>query len=215
MAADDYRGKWVMSAILEDRAERLGDRIAVHTGMGGVSYAGLRDQAQRIAALLAALAVGPGDRVATMLNATAEYVSVWFGCAWCGAVEVPVNTEYKGYFLQQILQQSDSSVLIVQDAFVEHLRSIATPTLRHIIVVGVMPDDQTMEQKSFHSLAAAANHTPLGRVARQERDLLYVLHTSGTSGPSKGVMHCNRSALWTARVWKELGGLTADDVGRT
>jgi carnitine-CoA ligase len=212
MAADDYRGEWVMSAILEDRAERLGDRIAVHTTVGGISYAGLRDQAQRIAALLAALGVAPGDRVATMLNATPEYVGVWFGCAWCGAVEVPVNTEYKGYFLQQILQQSDSSVLIVQDHYVDRLRSIATPALRHIIVLGALPDE-SIAQKTFHSLAAAADHTPLARVARQERDLLYVLHTSGTSGPSKGVMHCNRSALWTARVWKELAGLTADDVG--
>src|ERR1700721_960207 len=136
MAADDYRGKWVISAILEDRAERLGDRIAVHTGMGAVAYAGLRDQAQRIAALLAALAVGPGDRVATMLNATAEYVSVWFGCAWCGAVEVPVDTEYKGYFLQELLRQSDCGVLIVQDVYVERLRSIATRPLPHTFAVG-------------------------------------------------------------------------------
>jgi carnitine-CoA ligase len=214
MAADDYdyKGEWVMSAVLEDRAERFGDRIAVHTSMGGVSYAVLRDHAQRIAALLAALAVSPGDRVATMLNATANYVSVWFGCAWCGAVEVPVNTEYKGYFLQQLLQQSDCSVLIVQDVYVERLRSIATPALLHIIVVGALPVE-SMEHKTLHSLAAARDYAPLGCVAREEQDLLYVLHTSGTSGPSKGVMHCNRSALWTARVWKELGSLTADDVG--
>jgi carnitine-CoA ligase len=209
---NEYVGEWVMSTILEDRAERLGDRIAIHTATGGVSYGNLRDRAQRIAALLATLRVNPGDRVATMLDATPEYVSVWFGCAWCGAVEVPVNTEYKGYFLQQVLELSETSMLIVQDCYVDRLRQIATPALRHVIVVGVLPD-QSIDQMAFHSMAAAADHTPLPRVARQERDLLYVLHTSGTSGTSKGVMHCNRSALWTARVWKELAGLTADDVG--
>jgi carnitine-CoA ligase len=213
MASDEYVGEWVMSAILEDRAERFGDRIAIHTISGGISYGDLRDRAQRIAALLAALLVRPGDRVATMLDATPDYVGIWFGCAWCGAVEVPVNTEYKGYFLQQILQQSDSGVLIVQDTYIDRLRCIATPALRHIIVVGTLPQNQSLEQKSFHSFAASADYAPLPLVARQERDLLYVLHTSGTSGPSKGVMHCNRSALWTARVWKELGHLSAEDVG--
>lgn len=207
----EYQGDWVMSAILEDRAERFGDRIAVHTPSGGVSYAQLRDNAQRVAAQLASLGVKPGDCVATMLNATPDYLSAWLGCAWSGAIEVPVNTEYKGFFLEHVLRESGAVVLIVQAEYAERLLSIETPDLRHIIIVGetAMPL-AGVAQHNFSDFAAFA---PAPRSPRSEQDMLYVLYTSGTTGPSKGVIHCNRSAMWTARVWKELAQLGPDDVG--
>jgi crotonobetaine/carnitine-CoA ligase len=207
-----YRGEWVTSRILDDRAERFGDRIAVHTENSALTYAEIRDRAQRVAALLVGLGVSPGDRIATMLDATPHYLSAWFGCAWSGAVEVPVNTEYRGFFLAHLLQESSASVIIIQDRYVDRLRDLATPELKHLVVVGTSPA-RGVEGKAIHSLADAERLQPLPLVDRREEDLVYVLYTSGTTGASKGVMHCNRSALWTARVWQQLPGLGPDDVG--
>ena len=50
-------------------------------------------------------------------------------------------------------------------------------------------------------------------MSRREDDQLLILYTSGTTGISKGVMHCTRSALWTQRVWRDLMELREDDVG--
>lgn len=201
-----------MSAIVEDRAERLGDRTALHTAEGPVSYASLRFRAQQVAAQLVALGVRRGDRVATMQDATPDYVVTWLGCAWAGAVEVPVNTEYKGQFLEHVLREAGATVLIVQACYVRTVARIAAPALRHLIVVGTAEDDAPVGT-TLHNLEEAASLAPLPRQEAREDDLLYILYTSGTTGLSKGVMHCNRSALWTARVWRELANLGPDDVG--
>ena len=47
---------------------------------------------------------------------------------------------------------------------------------------------------------------------RAELDPVYVMYTSGTSGPSKGAIHSNRSALWNAYAWLDVLGLDDDTV---
>jgi carnitine-CoA ligase len=210
---NEYQGDWVLSAIVDDRAERLGGSLAV-VGTDGrsVSYAALRDRTQRAARLYGDLGVQAGERVATMLDPTVDYLAASLGCAWAGAVEVPVNTEYKSLYLEQVLRETEATVVVLEDRFVERLRSLELPNLRHVVVVG---------DEEFDAPAATAAHRfaevdalePAPRAPASEEDLLWILYTSGTTGVSKGAMHCNRSAMWTARVWHELVGLTEDDVG--
>jgi crotonobetaine/carnitine-CoA ligase len=213
MTAAAYRGDWILSAIVEDRAERLGDRPAVAELDGrGLTYRELRDRTQRVAALLGELGVGPSARVATMLDPTVAHVEAALGCAWAGAVEVPVNTDYQGLYLQHVLAETEADTVILQDRFVERLAPLDLPALRHVVVVGdgaVAPPAGV----ATHRFADADGLAPATPVARTEEDLLIILYTSGTTGISKGAMHCNRSALWTARVWQRLAELSEDDVG--
>ena len=210
--SNDYQGEWVMSSIIEDRAEKLGDRTAVHTRTGSLSWVYLRDRAQRAAAFLASLGVKPGDRVATMLDPTPDYLAAWFACSWMGAVEVPVNTDYKGTFLELVLRESQARVLILQRRYVERVHDVAAAELLHLVVVGD-GEDEVPAGKQLHEFSDAQSLSPLGRCRRREQDLLYILYTSGTTGPSKGVMHCNRSALWTAHSSRNVMEIRASDVG--
>ena len=210
-----YSGEWVLSSILDDRAERLGERHAITTETGkAISFARLRDDAQRVAALLRSLGVQAGDRVATLLPNTYEYVAAWFGSCWTGAVEVPVNAEYKGTLLEHVLGESGTRVLIVQDRLAARLDGLALPDLEHVIVAGNGPAGAP-PGVALHRLADAAGHDPAPRVPRAESELLYILYTSGTTGPSKGVMHANRGACWPARAWLQQAQLTPEDVAYT
>jgi carnitine-CoA ligase len=208
-----YKGEWVLSSIVEDRAERLGDRLAV-IGTDGASlgYGELRDGSQRVARLLLELGTEPGERVATMLPPKGEYLSTALGAAWSGAMEVPVNTDYKGLYLEQVLRETETKVLVIQDRLVDRLEQLELPDLRHVVVVGEA-DVAVPAGVERHRFADIERLDPAPRVPRAEDDPLLILYTSGTTGVSKGVMHCNRSALWTARVWHDLVGLREDDVG--
>ena len=52
----------------------------------------------------------------------------------------------------------------------------------------------------------------LGPTRREERDVAYVMYTSGTTGPSKGAILPHRTALWNAYAWIDILDLTARDV---
>ena len=57
--------------------------------------AGLRD-----------LGVIKGDRVALMCSNRPEFLEIYLGCAWMGAVTVPINTALRGIQLSHILRNA-------------------------------------------------------------------------------------------------------------
>src|SRR5687768_1727484 len=54
----------------------------------------------RLANALRGLGVGPGDRVATLIENSPEAMFSWWGAVTAGAVAVPINTAYKGEYLR-------------------------------------------------------------------------------------------------------------------
>ena len=205
----------MVARLLADRAERFGDETAVTTADGARrSYAALADAAARVASALSALGIAAGDRVATMLDPSPAYLGAWFGSAWSGAIEVPVNTDFKGEFLEHVLRESGASVLVAQSRWVERVAGLDLPALRHVLAVDA-PAGSTgrlgsIDVVAFDDAVGAATPHPL--VDRSELDPVYVMYTSGTSGPSKGAIHSNRSALWNAYAWLDVLGLDDDTV---
>ncbi|MCP3973042.1 MAG: AMP-binding protein [bacterium] len=203
-----YEGEWVLSRILQDRADRMGDKAFIVADSGDLTYADTIDRAGRVAAGLQELGVAPGDRVATMLPPTTDYISAWFGTSWAGAVDVPINNEFKGEFLRHLLADSGAKVMVCQDRWVSRLEQLDLPNLETVIVVGDTVDLPGRQSADFAEMLA---FDPAPAVPRTERDLVYIMYTSGTTGPSKGVMHGNRSALWNSAAWIDILDLGPDD----
>lgn len=206
-----YSGEWVLSSILEDQAAKLGDRVFAITDEGSLTFGDLRRRAASVAGSLSDLGVEPGDRVATMLPPSLDYLAVWFGIAWAGAVDVPVNTEYKGEFLRHQLRDCGARVLVVSQGLVSRLKGLELPELQQVVVAGDSVTDVPHDYSRFR-LQEMLTHTPVERTPRSETDLLYIMYTSGTTGPSKGVMLSNRAALWNAYSWLEIVELDHSDV---
>src|SRR6185312_10348964 len=94
-AARALRAKWsglfapserTLPAMLTRQAERYGTKPLVSTG--GVTWS---DAAARFAGTLRSAGVKAGDCVALICSNRIEFLQVTLGCAWLGAVAVPIN----------------------------------------------------------------------------------------------------------------------------
>ena len=203
---EQYSGSWVVSHLLADRAEKFPEKVAIYAEHENLTYSQLAQRAASFAGGLSQLGVAPGERVATMLPASTAYLTAWFGVVWAGAIDVPINNDFKGEFLRHILVESGARTIVIDAQFLSRLDGLEIPELRRVICVG---DSQNNKVIPFEQVATG---NAIGPVDREERDIAYVMYTSGTTGPSKGAILPNRTALWNAFAWIDILALTANDV---
>jgi crotonobetaine/carnitine-CoA ligase len=67
----------------------------VHCGSTWHSFAQMNRRANRVANGFASLGIGKGARVAILLRNRVEYLDLWFGLSKLGAVQMPLNIEYR------------------------------------------------------------------------------------------------------------------------
>jgi len=82
------------------------------------SYADLDAMLSRTAGALAARGVGPGDRVAIFSHNNHAFVVCYFALARLGAVSVPVNFMLAASEVGYVLEHSEATGLIAEDALV-------------------------------------------------------------------------------------------------
>src|SRR4051794_194018 len=175
--------------------------------------------ANRIAHGLAELGVARGDRVATLIENSPEQVMSFFAAAKLGAIQVPINTAYKGEFLRHVLADSGAAVMVVQGELASRVAELAPtaagdlPELEAVVVAGAT--DAAIDGLPVHDwgelLAGGSDEAPPDPGLRPS-DLSCFIYTAGTTGPSKGCMlpHHYVVALGEqiARAWQR----TPDDV---
>jgi crotonobetaine/carnitine-CoA ligase len=182
----------VLGELIEDRAKRLGDKIFLRFKDQNISYNEINRYTNRCANAFKNLGIGKGDKVSIMLLNCPEFLYLWFGLAKCGAVEVPVNTSYKGEFLRHIVDQSDSKILVISHEFLDRLKLIEN-ALKKVEKVVVLGDIQKQEVAGFKipmmSFEEFFNNSedPVD-VKVLPSDALSIIYTSGTTGLSKGAL---------------------------
>jgi carnitine-CoA ligase len=127
-----------------------------------VSAAEVAAVADRLAGALAGLGVGPGDRVATLVENSAEAMFAWWGTVRAGAVAVPINTAYKGRYLRHQLADSGSRVLMVEADLVDRAARVVdqVPELGHVVVLGDAVDLPGVAVHRWDDVVAAGAPAP-------------------------------------------------------
>jgi len=177
--------------------ERSGDvwasRPAVTDGSRSWTYAEHLDRVQRVAgALRGQLGVGRGDRVATLLPNLAAMLELHYAVPGVGGVLVPLNTRLTGADYAHILSHSGAAVVVAA----ESLRSPLTDALERLgsdAPRAIWLDDGGGGDCAYEQLVGAARPLALER-PQDERTLLSINYTSGTTGLPKGVMTSHRGA---------------------
>jgi crotonobetaine/carnitine-CoA ligase len=181
----------VFPRLIERRSREDGDRTFIQTVDGpAVSYREAHERGLRWAAGLQHVGVGTKDTVATMLPVADESVLVWLGVSWLGAWEVPLNTEYQGRMLSHALNDSRARTAVVASRYLPQLLAVLPEltSLQQIVVIDA-PEVEAVAGIALHSGAAVLGAEPCESLPGPEPwDIACVVYTSGTTGPSKGVL---------------------------
>ena len=197
---------------LRRRAREVPDAPFLTSLDGAVTYAEADRRSDQLAASLADMGIGKGDFVAIFMFNSVELVLTSFAIAKLGAVSVPINTDYKGELLRYVLSDSAARVAVVDDELVDRVVAVhgAESTLEHLVVRtsnDAMPDAPLPVTR----LAETSGNT-VPELSARRSDLFMVLYTSGTTGPSKGVMVSNGHCLAFASDWVRAVEFTSKDV---
>lgn len=200
-----------LPTMLARQAERHGGKLLVSAGGVRWSFAQARDAASRFAATLRDAGIGRGDRVALICSNRIEFLQVFLGCAWLGAITVPINTASRGPQLQHILANSGARLMVIEGEFRSNLDQldVAALPLETIWTIG---DEAPVRIGRLASSPLPAPGAPDAPAVLRPGDLLTILYTSGTTGPSKGVCCPHAQYYWWALNTAELLELGADDV---
>ena len=201
---------WVLPTILSEVAASRGSSLWVTDDTGrSLTFRQAHEGALRAGGFFQALGVQRGERVAMfMLNST-DFVTAWLGLGHAGMVAVMINTELCGDFLLHQLKDSGVQSIVVDEELLPVLREVlaSATQLRNVVVVGTeaLPVIEGRNVLSWVDHSAAA---PYSGDAPSGADTACIMYTSGTSGPSKGVLmphaHCTLYGIGTIKCM-ELG----------
>ncbi|MBM9464406.1 AMP-binding protein [Aeromicrobium sp. YIM 150415] len=210
-------GGGTLGGLLSRRAATIPDKLAVVTAADRLTYGELDQAATQVARGLLALGLRKDDAVAIFLRNRIEWMTSWLGIARGGLVTVPVNTAYKGAFLEHALSLTKARAVVTEQALLPALAAVLErlPELGHVVLV---------DPEEGHPASAAGRvvlaHKDL--ITRQQArttlpevtpyDVAQVGLTSGTSGRSKGVVMPHLMLLTAARENATNLGTTNRDV---
>ncbi|MFI6601318.1 class I adenylate-forming enzyme family protein [Nonomuraea sp. NPDC050536] len=178
-------------AILTAGAMRTPDRVALtYCGEQSFTYDELNRAVNRRAHALLAAGVGPGQRVAALLNETLLVAEVYLAQAKIGAITAALNPYWPVETLRGVVAQSGCTAF-VYDSTVSSVVEEIRPSL---------PGITTWIEAS--SLESASEEEPA--IAGSFDDPLALYYTSGTTGLPKPVVHTHASSLATAQIWLDV-----------
>ena len=165
----------------------------------------LAERIRRLASGLESLGVGHGDRIAWIGPNHAAFLEALFAAGSLGAVLAPVNHRLAADDRALVLEDAEPTVLIEHEA-VGPTRAPAS--VRHRLAVGGVTTDGAIDYEAF--IAGSADHVPAARIDLD--DLLFLPHTSGTTGSPKGVMLSHGNVTWNVVNLLSLADFRGSDV---
>ena len=181
----------VLRPMLEHWAERQPDKVFVVFENGEQwTYRQMHEKVCERARGLRTLGVAQGDHVLVWLPNGPECLLSWFAINWLGAVYVPINTAYRGGVLEHAISVADARLGLVHAELLPRLKGIGLSRLETVVVAqgghGEALDGlrllgrEALDGEPAVDLALARAIAPW--------DTQCIIFTSGTTGPSKGVM---------------------------
>lgn len=216
--------QWSLPQVLEHQARVIGERPFLKWEDDGpqLSFAETNRLANRLARGLQGLGIGRGDCAVLFMPNSLDFLVAWYALNKLGAIEAPINTAYKGSFLEHQANICKARTIFADVALLAPLQeSIGRmPGIERVILwsrdgalPSPLPEIGRCEVIPFHSLFHA-NGDNLG-IAVNPHDTGAIMFTSGTTGLSKGVLMPHAQLYLFAEINVQALELDGEDVYMT
>lgn len=207
--------KYVLGKMLEEAAQKHPEAIYFWFEGRRYTYSEVLAQSRRVAGGFANQGVKKGSHVAVLMENCPEFIYTWFGLALLGAVEAPFNPFHKGSLLEYLINYSDAEILVISSSFIDEIRSVEDriSKVKKVIIEGQFKGEpfEKIEAIPFTALLHG-DAKPLPAEVRYN-DIMALMFTSGTTGPSKGVLITHNQAFFVASQYVNVTGVKRSDVG--
>ncbi|MDY6791840.1 MAG: long-chain fatty acid--CoA ligase [Thermodesulfobacteriota bacterium] len=176
-------GEWIYK-----RALTYPDRPFLKCGNLEYNNRQFNEKVNQMAHALIKLGVKKGDRVATLMGNSSEFLEIFFACAKTGMIILPLNFRLVVPELEYIISDCTPSVLIYSSDFVTKVEEIKADQdkIKHYLK---HRGDELADDLSVVEFASSCPaEEPVLKEEIAFKDPLLIMYTSGTTGGPKGAM---------------------------
>ena len=185
-----------ITLLLEMAADAFGDRVAVGSGPGALSYAGLLAAARQAGALIAEAGV---ERAGLVDESSAAQPVLLFGAALAGRVFAPVNYRLADDRLRALAARTAPALIVAGHDDAPRLAGLdgvtVLPRAEFLTKLGRYPaaagnPDMTGDQIAVWIFTSGTTGTPKAAVLRHRHLFAYVTATGelGSAGPDEAAL---------------------------
>ena len=205
------RDHWTLVNAVRAQASVHGDRDFLSFEDGpSLSFADFDRLTDCLAAGLHDLGLQAGERLLALLTNSREFMLTMIATHKLRAVFVPINTELRGSFLEHQVRNSSPRVVVADDGLIDRFTAVDTSSIEIETVIRVadgtsgsttLPDSLAGVQDLRIEGLLDTTPRPQSLTDPEPSDVCTIMYTSGTTGPSKGVLmpqgHCYLFGLGT------------------
>ncbi len=176
------------------------------------TYREMVERATDVARALVSMGVRKGDHVGILMPNCMDFLDVWFGASFVGAVVVPINARFKSRELGYVIENADLVAVFTSDIVEQHTDYVAllhealpgladasdttslslesAPRLRSAVLLGSKRALGFRDRDEFESLVASTSPETIDSMRRRVaiRDTAVIFYTSGTTAMPKGCL---------------------------
>jgi long-chain acyl-CoA synthetase len=175
-----------------------------------LTFGALHQAGMTVATYLKHRGLKRGDRIAILLNNSADFVKLYFGCLYAGIVTVPINPVLAHKEIEFILQHSGARLLVVSPETIARTGqgSKGPDSMETLVLSAGTKEQDVPDGFQIMDLAAldyAERCQPLENVSPD--DTMTIVYTSGTTASPKGVAHRIADLVENARLFCRTVGI--------
>ena len=194
-------------------AARMPGKTAIVNGDVRLTFAELDRAIDATAAALAEMGMAKGDRLALLSHNCWQFPVLSFATARLGVILVPINFMLGPEEIGFILEHSEASAFVAEDALVptaEHAMATLASRIEITGVIRLSGEPAPDGWADVDTWTVGDGRPPAVEVG--DDDPLRLMYTSGTESRPKGALLSSRSLMWQFVSCIIDGGMSADDV---